>query len=142
MHAVLYPYFSAKATTVALPPGLGFGGMWNAASPPPATVTTYCLPLAPWYVSGVISASSSSVALQSSLPVFASNARKPKSVVAPMNTRPLAVAIGPPSLTAVPVPVMPLAVRSLYSPSGVRQAMSPVAMLTATISDQGGALQG
>ena len=40
------PYLSAKATTVALAPGLGFAGMWNAASPPPATVTTNCLPFA------------------------------------------------------------------------------------------------
>ena len=59
-----------------------------------------------------------------------------------MNTRPLAVAIGPPSFTAVPVPRMPFAVSSWYSPSGVRQTMSPVLVLTATSSDHGGALHG
>src|SRR6185436_4752212 len=59
-----------------------------------------------------------------------------------MNTRPLAVEIGPPSFTAVPVPTMPFAVRSAYSPSGVRQTMSPVVVLTATSSDHGGALHG
>ena len=59
-----------------------------------------------------------------------------------MNTSPLAVAIGPPSFTAVPVFRMPFAVSSWYSPSGVRHTMSPVVELTATISDHGGALHG
>ena len=46
------------------------------------------------------------------------------------------------SFNAVPVPVMPFAASSGYSPSGTRQTMSPVVVLTATSSDQGGSLHG
>ena len=48
-------------------------------------------------------AASTSLVAQSSLPVRASIARKRASMVAPMNTRPPAVAMGPPRCSGVPV---------------------------------------
>src|SRR6187399_1048141 len=62
------------------------------------------------------------------------------SIVAPMKTRLPAVVIPPPRLGA-PVTGMPLATSSGYSPSGIRQAMSPVLALTAINSPHGGCAQ-
>ena len=65
-------------------------------------------------------------------------------MAAPMNTRPEAVAIGPPKL-GVPTPrtknCEPGA-RSPVAPSGVRQSTWPVVMSTALSRPQGGGLQG
>src|SRR5215212_5565065 len=57
-----------------------------------------------------------------------------------MNTRPPAVVIGPPD-AGVPVGFTPFAVSSSNSPSGTRQAISPVFALTATSSPHGGSVQ-
>ena len=104
-------YFSANATIFVFGAGSVRAGMWNAASPPPATADDVLLAVGAHDTSAASSStSSSSVAFHSSLPVLPSNARKPKSPVAPMKTSPLAVAIGPPSFSAVPVPLMPFAV--------------------------------
>src|SRR6476620_5265061 len=58
-----------------------------------------------------------------------------------MNRTPPAVTIGPPAF-GVPVLGMPRLVSSSYSPSGTRQANSPVLASMAISSPQGGALQG
>ena len=64
-----------------------------------------------------------------SLPVFESNARKRRSFVAPINTNPPAVAIGPPRFIR---PVFLLARgNSSVIPSGTCQAKSPVCASTA-----------
>src|SRR6185369_4996961 len=58
-----------------------------------------------------------------------------------MNSTPPAVTIGPPAF-GVPVLGTPFFVSSSYSPSGTRQANSPVFALIAISSPHGGALQG
>src|SRR3954471_17182437 len=57
-----------------------------------------------------------------------------------MKTRSPAVVIGPPE-AGVPVGFTPFAVSSSNSPSGTRQAISPVLALTATSSPHGGSVQ-
>ena len=70
-----------------------------------------------------------------------SKARKRASLVAPMNSTPLAVTIAPPMLSA-PVLVKPLACSSSIWPIGTFQAISPVWTFTATSSPNGGAEHG
>src|SRR6185503_8659364 len=101
--------------------------------PPPAAITTYCLPPAS-YVIGVARAPAGSAALHSSLPVSMSNAWGWRASVAAMNTRPPAVAIGPPRLGDPGTP--PIA------PSGPVQATPPLGRFTATSAPQGGGVQG
>src|SRR5512138_2807369 len=72
----------------------------------------------------------------SSLPVLASNARKRRSLVAPTNTRPPAVTVGP-ALPLLPTSCFP-AGRASFSPSTDSHAISPVFALTATSFDHGG----
>src|SRR5580704_6779266 len=107
---------------------------------PVAFTTTYCRPSLPSYVLGTEPAAASSLNDHSSLPVFASNARKRLSSVAPTNTSPPAVAIGP------PMPGRPVfclsAGRLSVMPSGTFHAISPVFTLTATSSPQGGCEHG
>src|SRR2546425_2539991 len=82
----------------------------------------------------------SSFALHHSFPVFESNARKRLSFVAAMNTRPPAVAMGPPMLKR-PVFFLPSG-NSSVMPSGTFHAISPVLAFTATKFPQGGFWQG
>src|SRR2546426_5326158 len=78
----------------------------------------------------------SSFAVHSSLPVFESKARKRLSLVAPMNTKPPAVAMGPPMLKR---PVFCLAGgNSSVTPSSTFQAISPVFAFTAIMWPHGG----
>src|SRR2546430_4123640 len=78
----------------------------------------------------------STFAVHSSLPVFESKARKRLSLVAPMNTRPPAVAMGPPMLKR---PVFCLAGgNSSVTPSSTFQAISPVFAFTAIMWPHGG----
>src|SRR3989442_2142690 len=91
---------------------------------------------------GVALAASISLVTHSSLPVFASSARKRASMVAPMNSSPPAVAIGPPRGSGVPVFGTPRASSSSNDPKGVRQSTSPEFTLTAMSSAQGGVWQG
>src|SRR6266853_585975 len=76
----------------------------------------------------------------SSVPVFESNARKRRSLVAPMNTSPPAVAIDPPRFRR-PVSFLPSGSSSV-TPSRTFQAISPVAIFTASKCPHGGLLQG
>src|SRR6267378_1886759 len=102
--------------------------------PPPAAITTNCLPLfLPMYVIGVACALASRSAVHSCSPVFASNPRKRLSVVAPINTTPPAVTIEPPRLS-VPVIVF----NPSTTPSGTFQAISPLFTSTALSVPQGG----
>src|SRR5262249_28348484 len=89
------------------------------------------------YVDGTECAGASTPASHNSFPVFDSNARNFPSTVAPMKTRPPAVAIAPPML-GVPAPFTPLASSSGKLPSGAFHATSPVAALTAYNSPHGG----
>src|ERR1019366_3668059 len=92
--------------------------------PPPAAMTTNCLPDFPINVIGLAKALAGRRVSQSNLPVDISKARKRWSLVAPMKTSPPAVTIDPPIL-AVPVGGMPLAVRASISPSTLRQRNVP-----------------
>src|SRR5262245_30271745 len=103
---------------------------------PAATIATYCRPSAAAYVIGTACAESGSSVTQSSAPVRESNARKRPSLVAPTNTSPAAVTIGPPTLSR-PVPRL-LSGSSSVIPSGTRQTISPFAASTATSSPHGG----
>ena len=78
---------------------------------------------------------------ESSFPVLESKARKRKSLVAAINTRPPAVATLPPTL-GVPAFGKPAAAISSKLPSGTRQTTSPVLAFTALNSPQGGRWQG
>jgi hypothetical protein len=73
---------------------------------------------------------------QSSLPVFASKARKRPSDVAPTNTRPPAVTVGP-ALPPLPASCLP-AGRFSFKPSTDCHTISPVLALTAYSFDHGG----
>src|SRR5215831_14291457 len=103
---------------------------------PPATMATYCFPFFPWYVIGTACALISSFVVHSSLPVLESKARNRLSFVAPMNTRPPAVAIGPPMLRR-PVFFLPSGNSSVI-PNGTFHAMSPVFAFTAMRLPHGG----
>src|SRR5437016_2256076 len=87
---------------------------------------------------GVALAASASRVTQSSLPVLASSARNRASMLAPMNSNPPAVAIGPPRGSGVPVLGTPRASSSSKEPNGMRHATSAVFTLTAISSAQGG----
>ena len=76
----------------------------------------------------------------SSLPVFASKARNRRSLVAPTNTRPPAVTVGP-ALPLPPVSCLPSGSASVR-PSGLSHAISPVLALTATSRAHGGRWHG
>src|SRR4029077_18152682 len=91
---------------------------------------------------GVALAASTSLVTHSSLPVFASSARKRASMLAPMKSSPPAVAMGPPRGSGVPVFGTPRASSSSNDPNGMRQATSPEFTLTAISSAHGGAWQG
>src|SRR4030095_1234867 len=67
-------------------------------------------------------------------------ARKRRSVVAPTNTSPPAVTVGP-ALPLLPVSCLPSGSASV-SPSGVSHAISPVLALTATSRPHGGRWHG
>src|SRR4249919_2801678 len=82
----------------------------------------------------------STLVTHSSLPVFESNARKRRSLVAPMNTRPPAVTVGP-ALPLPPTFCLPAGRKSL-TPSVVCHAISPVLALTAIKRDHGGRWHG
>src|SRR5262245_8174453 len=92
-------------------------------------------------VIGTACALASSSTSQSCWPDRESNARNLRSVLAPTNTRPLAVIIGPPMFNA-PVWPKPLAFNSSTNPSGTFHAMSPEFTSTATSSPNGGAEHG
>src|SRR5438132_10552337 len=77
---------------------------------------------------------------QTSFPVFESNARNRPSFVAPMNTRPPAVTVGPPA-PGDPTFCLPAGSVS-FTPSGTCHAMSPVTALIATSLAHGGLLHG
>src|SRR5579863_9197120 len=82
----------------------------------------------------------SSLVTQSSLPVFESNARKRRSLLAPMKTSPPAVAIGPPRFMR---PVCCFAGgSSSVIPSGTDHAKSPLRASTAIRRPHGGFWQG
>src|ERR1700733_10090503 len=83
----------------------------------------------------------SSCVVQSSLPVFESKARKRASLVAPMNTKPPAVAIGPAKAPERPV-LRFSGGRKSVTPSGTCQAISPVFAFTANNRSQGGLIHG
>ena len=101
-----------------------------------ATTATYCLPFLPRYVIGSAFPRRASFVTHSCFPVFASSARKRLSSLEAMNTRPPAVTIGPAS-TGRPVFCLPSGSCSVM-PSGVCQAMSPVAVLIAVNRPHGG----
>src|SRR3954471_10764395 len=104
--------------------------------PPVDVITTYCRPSRPRYVLGVACAAAPSLTTHSSLPVFASKARKRLSSVAPTNTSPPAVAIEPPLPGR---PVFCLSGGSVsVTPSGTRQANSPVLTSIAVRFPHGG----
>src|ERR1700674_3996921 len=75
-----------------------------------------------------------------SFPVLESKARNLLSLVAPINTRPPAVTMGP-ALFADPASCLP-AGNASTSPSGTCQAKSPVFALTAIRRPHGGRKQG
>src|SRR3954466_6162613 len=81
-----------------------------------------------------------SLAAHNSLPVLESKARKRASRVAPTNTRPPAVTIGP-ALFADPASCLPSGKLST-SPRGTCQAKSPVFAFTAIRRPHGGRKQG
>ena len=76
--------------------------------PPPAVTTTYCRPSVPMKVIGMECAAASSSVSHSNAPVDESKALNLRSIDAPTNTSPLAVAMAPPMLT-VPVSLRPRA---------------------------------
>src|SRR6266576_1992717 len=127
---------------------LYLSGRENAASvsdtfplkypPPPAAITTNCLPLfLPREVVGVACALASRSLTHSCSPVLASKARKRLSVVAPINTTPPAVTIDPPRF-GVPVVVF----SSSTLPSATFQTISPLFTSTAFNVPHGGFWQG
>src|SRR5580692_9160137 len=79
-------------------------------------IATYCLPSLPKKVTGTDSAPELNLVFHSILPVLESKARKWWSLVAPMNTSPPAVAMGPPVLR-LPVFCFPAGSSSVM-PSG------------------------
>src|ERR1700681_4597173 len=85
---------------------------------------------------GIACALISSLVTHSSFPVFESNARKRLSLVAPMNTSPPAVAIGPPMFSR-PVLRLPSG-NSSVTPSVTCHANSPVLAFTAISRPHGG----
>src|SRR6185503_15034306 len=93
---------------------------------------------------GVARAPAGSEAFQSSFPVSTSNARKARSSVAPTNTRPDAVTIGPPRF-GDPEPGGAAGAPSFSAgivPRGTSQRIRPVSRLTATREPNGGRVQG
>src|SRR5271154_4906240 len=104
------------------------------------TMATYCLPFLPSNVLGSELPSRSIFVTHSSLPVFESKARKRWSEVAPMNTSPPPVVIGP-ALPPFPVFCLPSGRPSLM-PRVVCHAISPVLPLTAVRRPHGGFWQG
>src|SRR5258708_3956399 len=82
----------------------------------------------------------SSLADHSSLPVFDSIARKRLSLVAPMNTRPPAVTVGP-ALPTPPTFCFPGGSDS-FTPIGTSHPISPVLAFTANRRPHGGFWQG
>src|SRR5690606_12647745 len=88
-----------------------------------AVTATYCLPSLPRYVIGTAVMLYGTSCDQSSAPLSASKARKRWSLVAPMNTRPPAVTIGPPK-PGEPTFCLPSGNVSLI-PSGTDHAISP-----------------
>src|ERR1044072_6470176 len=89
---------------------------------------------------GFAFALASRVVVQTSLPVLASNARNRRSFVAPTNTRPPAVTVGP-ALPLLPTRRLPSG-RASFTPSTDSQAIVPVLRFTATSFDHGGRCQG
>src|SRR5579859_6582545 len=85
---------------------------------------------------GIACALISSFVTHSSFPVFELNARKRRSLVAPMNTSPPAVAMGPPIFSR-PVFLLPSG-NSSVTPNVTCQANSPVLALTAISRPHGG----
>ena len=106
--------------------------------PPEANTPTYCLPFLFFQVMGIEFTSTPKLVTHSSFPVRESNARNFPSSVAPMKTRPPAVAIDPPLVVGVPVLGTPSLSSSSKEPSGTRHAMSPEFTFTATSSPHGG----
>src|SRR6266849_2768684 len=84
-------YFLGKANATYTPPDGDFGSL-----PPPAAITTYCRPFTA-YVAGVALPAKGSMVSHSNAPLDLSKARNFLSkLVAPMNSKPPAVTIGPP----------------------------------------------
>src|SRR3984885_9970428 len=82
-----------------------------------------------------------SCVVQTSLPFFESKARNRASLVAPMNTKPPAVAMGPANAPARPV-LRFSGRRKSVTPRGTCHAMSPVFAFTANNRSQGGLIHG
>src|SRR5207247_270293 len=99
--------------------------------PPPAATTTYWRLSLPRKVIGVVCAHAGVAFPQSCLAVRDSNARTGQSIVAPMKTSPLAVAMLPP-MFSVPVLSKPLALSDSTNPSGTFHATSPRLTSSAT----------
>jgi len=104
--------------------------------PPPAAITTNCLPSAS-YVHGVANPAALSSVSHSTSPVSWSNARIFLSKVPAIKTNSPAVAIVPPC-DGVPVFGIPLAVSSGNSPLTTRQANFPLSRSTAVTYPHGG----
>src|ERR1700722_11524814 len=83
----------------------------------------------------------SSCVVQSSLPFLVSKARKRASLVAPMNTNPPAVTMGPANAPDRPV-FRFSGGRKSVTPSGTCQAISPVFAFTANNRSHGGLIHG
>src|SRR5262245_4640544 len=92
-------------------------------------------------VIGTLWAQASSCVSHRRRPVRDSNARNRQSIVAPTNTRPLAVAMLPPT-PSVPVSANPFSFSASTTPSGTFHAISPRLTSTATSSPNGGAEHG
>src|SRR3984885_6351103 len=90
---------------------------------------------------GIAVAAYSSCVVHNSLPVFESKARNRASLVAPMNTKPPAVEMGPANAPARPV-LRFSGGRKSVTPRGTCQATSPVFAFTANNRSHGGLIHG
>src|SRR5262249_7131250 len=108
--------------------------------PPPAAITTNCLPLTA-YVQGVAYPPAGSLYSHKTFPFVLSKARNFSSFDPPTKTNPPAVTIVPPRLS-VPVCGTPRSDSSAYSPKVVFQLISPRFTSIAFSSPHGGLTAG
>src|SRR5690606_4890114 len=104
---------------------------------PPLAIVMNCRPSTS-YTAGTPSVAASSSYFHSTSPVSRSYARKARSDDVPTNSRPPAVATGPPRGAWLPVPVMPCAASELTSPFGICHSITPSLRSYAVIWDHGG----